>query len=122
MGRGPRNSVSHRRSRHAALRTRGCAETRSERAGGRRNEIDSAGVIRVAILSGISASDWLMESLKRWSGVPARSIGRVPDWDSCWRFRFRAGGVSLFQSKDEPGEESGRWWRKLLSGLDSEPI
>src|ERR1039458_6432031 len=29
---------------------------------------------------------------------------------------------SLFQSKDEPGEEPGRWWRKLLSGLDSEPI
>ena len=29
---------------------------------------------------------------------------------------------SLFQSKDEPGEEAGRWWRKLLSGLDSEPI
>jgi hypothetical protein len=29
---------------------------------------------------------------------------------------------SLFQSKDEPGEEAGRWWRKFLSGLDSEPI
>jgi hypothetical protein len=32
------------------------------------------------------------------------------------------GTESLFQSKDEPGEEAGRWWRKLLSGLDSEPI
>ena len=29
---------------------------------------------------------------------------------------------SLFQSKNEPGEEPGRWWRKLLSGLDSELI